>query len=92
MESRTILQLDEADLNAVLEEKLTALSRAAVLGQFAGRIVSADAAAEILGVHRNTLLSYAKAGLIECQHTGKLWKFQLSHILTINMHDLKKQK
>lgn len=91
MKTQTILQLDEADLEKVIAEKLTELSKTAVLGQFSGRLVSADAAAEIHGVHRDTILRYAKAGLIECQHIGKLWKFQLSHILSINMHDLKKR-
>lgn len=91
MKTQTILQLDEADLKKVLNEELTELSRSAVLGQFSGRLVSADTAADIHGVHRDTILRYAKAGMIECQHVGRLWKFQLSHILSINMHDLKKR-
>ncbi len=75
-----------------LEEKLEKLAEKSVLARFEDRLVSADTAAEILDVHRDTLLSYARAGIIECQHQGKLWKFQLSYILTVNMHDIKKRR
>lgn len=92
MKSQTILQLDEADLDQVLERKLAGLTEKSVLARFEDRLVSADTAAEILDVHRDTLIGYARAGIIECQHSGKLWKFQLSYILTVNMHDIKKRR
>lgn len=91
MEAEVTYKLSSADLRKVLSDELAELSKSAVLGQFSGRLISADTAAEIHGVHRDTILRYAKAGIIECQHTGKLWKFQLSYILGINMHDLKKK-
>ena len=92
MKTQVILQLDEADLDKKLDEKLEKLAQKSVLARFEDRIISANAAAEILDVHRDTLISYARAGIIECQHTGKLWRFQLSYILTINMHELKKKR
>lgn len=92
MKAQTILQLDEADLDKVLAEKLAAITEKSVLARFEDRLVSADTAAEILDVHRDTLIGYARAGIIECQHIGKLWKFQLSYILTVNMHDIKKRR
>lgn len=92
MKQQTILQLEAADFEKVIEEKLTMITEKSVLARFEDRLVSADTAAEILDVHRDTLLSYAKAGIIECQHIGKLWKFQLSYILTVNMHDIKKKR
>lgn len=82
--------MDEADLDKVLEEKLAAIAQKSVLARFEDRLVSADTAAEILGCNRDTLLKYARANLIECQHEGKLWKFQLSYILSISMHEIKK--
>jgi hypothetical protein len=92
MKTQTILQLDEADLRKVMAEELSELSRAAVLGQFAGRLVSADTVADIHDVHRDTVIRYATAGILPYIKIGKLWKFQLSEILTVNFHELKKQK
>lgn len=92
MQSITILQLNEADLDKKLDEKLEKLAEKSVLARFEDRLVSADTAAEILDVHRDTLIGYARAGIIECQHIGKLWKFQLSYILKVNMHDIKKRR
>ena len=92
MKLQTILQLDEADLNKVMTERLSELTRGAVLGQFAGRLVSADTVANIHDVHRDTVLRYAKAGIIPYIRTGKLYKFQLSEILQLNFHELKKIK
>ena len=92
MKSQVILQLDEADLKKVLAEELSELASAAVLGQFSGRLVSVDTVADIHDIHRDTVLRYATAGLIPYIKTGKLWKFQLSDILQINFHELKKQK
>lgn len=92
MKSTTILQLDEADLDRVLDEKINGLATAAILGQFSGRLVSADTVADIHAVHRDTVLRYATAGIIPYIKTGKLYKFQLSDILRLNFHDLKKIK
>jgi len=92
MKTQTILQLEESDFNKVLDEKLSELASAAVLGQFSGRLVSADTVADIHDVHRDTVLRYATAGIIPYIKTGKLYKFQLSEILRINFHDLKKIK
>jgi len=92
MKTQTILHLEESDFNKVLDEKLSELTTAAVLGQFSGRLVSADTVADIHDVHRDTVLRYATAGIIPYIKTGKLYKFQLSEILRINFHDLKKIK
>jgi len=92
MKHLTIFQLDEADFKKVITDELANLQKAAILGQFAGRLVSVDTVAEIHGIHRDTVLRYAKAGLIEYEQTGKLYKFQLSYILNINFHDLKKNR
>jgi len=92
MKTQTILQLDEADLKKVLADELGELATAAILGQFSGRLVSADTVADIHDVHRDTVLRYATAGIIPYIKTGKLYKFQLSEILRINFHNLKKIK
>ena len=92
MQAEITYKLSETDLSKVLDEKLNSLARAAAFGQFTGRLVSADTVAEIHDVHRDTVLKYAKAGLLECQHTARLYKFQLSYILNINFHDLRKTK
>jgi len=90
MKSEITYKLDADDLTKVLRDELSELQRTAVLGQFSGRLVSVDTVAEIHDVNRATVLKYVKAGLIECQHIAKLYKFQLSYILGINFHDLKK--
>lgn len=92
MKIQTIYQLDEEDFDKVLERKLSDLSQKAAFARFENTLVSVDTVAEIHGIHRDTVLSYAKSGLIECQHIGKLWKFQLSYVLSLNFHDLKKRK
>lgn len=92
MKSQIILQLEESDFNKVLDEKLSALATAAVMGQFSGRLVSADTVADIHGVHRDTVLRYATAGIIPYNRYGKLYKFQLSEILQLNFNELKKIK
>lgn len=92
MKIQTIYQLDEADFSKVIADKLAELQKGTILGQFAGRLVSVDTVAEIHDIHRDTVLRYAKAGLLEYQQTGKLYKFQLSYILSLNFHDLKKRK
>ena len=91
MKIQTIYQLEEADFKKVITEELAELQKAAILGQFAGRLVSVDTVAEIHDIHRDTVLRYAKAGLLDYQQTGKLYKFQLSYILEINFHDIKKK-
>jgi len=92
MKTQTILHLEESDFNKVLDEKLSELATAAILGQFSGRLVSADTVADIHDVHRDTVLRYASAGILPHLKVGKLYKFQLSEILRINFHDLKKIK
>jgi len=89
---QTILQLDADDLKRVVQEELTELSKSAVLGQFAGRLVCADTVADIHAVHRDTVLRYANARLIPHIKEGKLYKFELSEVLALNFHDLKKRK
>lgn len=92
MNQKIVYELNALDLKKVIVEELKELTQIAVLGQFSGRTIRADTAADILGVHRDTIIRYAKAGLIESVKDGRLWKFQLSHILSINMHDLKKKR
>ncbi len=91
MQAKITYELTETDLRKVLATELADLQKSAVLGQFAGRLVGADTVAEIHDVHRDTVIKYAKTGLLEHQHTARLYKFQLSYILSINFHDLRKQ-
>lgn len=91
MTSEIIYRLNEADFQKVIKESLEDLQKTAILGRFADRLISADTVADIHNMHRDTVIRYAKAGLIEHQHTERLYKFQLSYVLALNFHDLKKQ-
>lgn len=92
MNQKIVYELDVIDLKKVIADELKDLIQISVLDQFSRKLIRADTAADILGVHRETLIRYVKAGMIDGVKEGRLWKFQLSYILSINMYELKKKR
>ena len=92
MESEITYKLSEKDLEQVLERKLTVLLKTTVLERYRDRLISVDAVAEIHGIHRDTVIRYAKANLIPSERQGKLYKFSLAQVLDIDFHQLRTRK
>lgn len=92
MESEITYKLNEKDLDQVLDRKLKDLNKMAVLSRFRDRLISVDAVAEIHGVHRDTVIRYAKLNLIPSERQGKLYKFSLAQILELDFHQLRCMK
>lgn len=91
MESEITYKLNQRDFETILERKLEKLSRDTVLSRFKDRLVSADTVAEIHGIHRDTVIRYAKAKILPHEMKGKLYKFSLATALEFDFHELKKQ-
>jgi len=92
MESEITYKLSEKDLETVLERKLRDLTTIAVLNRFQDRLISVDTVADIHGVHRDTVIRYAKARLIPFEREGRLYKFSLAQILEVDFHRLRAQR
>lgn len=87
---RIVYEVSAAELREAMHHELAELQKTAILSRYADRYISADTVAEIHGVHRNTVISYARAGLLDHTMSGKLYKFQLSYVLDIDFSKLKK--
>ncbi len=89
MESEITYKLSEKDLDQVLDKKLRDLNKSAVLGRYRDRLITVDTVADIHGVHRDTVIRYAKLNLIPCERQGKIYKFSLAQILEVDFHQLR---
>ena len=91
MESEITYKLNQRDFEKVMDTKLETILRKAQISRFRDRLVSADAVAEIHGIHRDTVIRYAKARLIPHEMNGKLYKFSLADVLEFDFHELRKR-
>lgn len=87
---RVVYELQKADLDQAITDRLEALQREAVLGRFSGRLVSVNTVAEIHNVKRDTVTKYAKLGLLPHLKTGKLYKFDLSKAMQFDFNELRR--
>ena len=89
---KTLLQLDAADLDTLLTKKLTEIQNAATLARYQDREVCTNTVADIHKVDRDTVLRYAKAGLIPHRREGKLYLFSMRTVLKLDFHQLRTKK
>lgn len=90
MQTEIIYKVTKNDLDTVITEKLEKLTKDSVLARFRGVLISPAAVAELHQVHRDTVLKYAKTGLIKFIKVGKLYKFDLSEVLQYDFNELRK--
>lgn len=90
METEIIYKVSQKDFEKVIDSKLARLQTDSVLGRFKDRFVSAATVAEIHGVHRETVVKYAKAKIIPHTKDGKLYKFSLAAVLEFDFRALRR--
>lgn len=90
MEAEITYKLKERDFNKILDTKLEGIVKKGVLGRYRDRMISANAVAEIHGIHRDTVIKYARAKLIPHTHNNKLYKFSLADVLEFDFSALRR--
>lgn len=93
MKHQTIYQLDKNDFTEAIGDQLKQLVNETVLARYRDRLVSVATVCEIHGVHRDTVIRYAKAGLIpyiRAGADGKLYKFSLADALQFDFKELRR--
>lgn len=90
MQSEITYKINQKDFEQVLEQKLTSIQKESLLNRYKHIFISTSAAAELLEIHRETVLKYAKAKLIPHQKNGPNYKFCLAHILDLDFQELKR--
>lgn len=91
MKSEITYKLSREDFEKAIESTLVQLTVKAKTSRYHDRLVSVHTVAEIHGVHRDTVVRYAKAGLLPYEMKGKLYKFRLTSALEFDFHELRKQ-
>lgn len=90
MEQRIVYQLNKTDFEKVVAEKLEHLQKETILARYRDRLVSVATVAEIHGVHRDTVIKYAKLDLIPYKRDGKIYQFSLADALQFDFKELRK--
>jgi hypothetical protein len=86
-------QLIEVTVDRAIEKALTPQRVEEIaFSKFDNKLISSETAAELLGVHENTIRNYIKFGILkpEPRLTERSpYKFRLSYVLKLKKEDLK---
>lgn len=90
METEIVYKIKQKDFEKILSAQLTKIQKESILARFRDRFITVGTVAEIHGVHRDTVIKYCNAKLIEHTREGKLYKFSLAAALEFDFTQLRR--